>query len=52
MAFSLHQRTPLHVAARRGHVHTVGYLVDKGADINIRDRYLVSLLTICADLII
>ena len=32
----------MHVAAKRGLVDTVGYLVDKGADINTRDCNLVS----------
>lgn len=31
------QQTPLHVAARNGKADTVRYLVDKGADINIKD---------------
>ena len=35
---SLHQRTPLHRAARRGHVDTVICLVEQGADINIKDE--------------
>ena len=34
--------TPLHLAARRGHVDIVRYLVDKGADINIKDENWVS----------
>ena len=29
--------TPLHLAAQRGRYNLVGYLVDKGADVNIRD---------------
>ena len=29
--------TPLHWAAGQGHVDTVQYLIDKGADINIKD---------------
>ena len=28
--------TPLHLAAERGHVKMVNYLVDKGADIDIQ----------------
>ena len=35
---SLHQITPLHVAAERGHPRIVEYLVDKGADIDIQDK--------------
>ena len=31
------QMTPLHWAAGQGHVDTVQYLIDKGADINIKD---------------
>ena len=38
----LHQKAAVHVAAKRGLVDTVGYLVDQGADINIRDCNLVS----------
>ena len=34
--------TPLHLAARGGYVDTVRYLVDKGADTNIADRWGVS----------
>ena len=30
--------TPLHLAARQGHVDIVRYLVDKGADLNIKDE--------------
>ena len=30
--------TPLHVAAEQGNHEIVGYLVRKGADINITDR--------------
>lgn len=32
-----YQQTPLHIAAKEGHDHTVKYLVDKGADIHIKD---------------
>ena len=35
---SLHQITPLHVAAERGHRRIVEYLADKGADIDIQDK--------------
>ena len=34
--------TPLHLAARQGHVDIVRYLVDKGADLNIKDEDGVS----------
>ena len=34
---SSHQRTPLHQAAAEGHVSTVRFLVEMGADINIKD---------------
>ena len=35
---SLHQITPLHVAAERGHTRIVEYLVSKGAEIDIQDK--------------
>ena len=35
--YSPHQSTPLHKAANEGHVHIVRYLVEQGADINIKD---------------
>ena len=35
---SLHQITPLHVAAETGHTRIVEYLVDKGAHVNIQDK--------------
>ena len=34
----LFQRTPLHVAAEGARVKVVEYLVDQGADINIKDN--------------
>ena len=34
--------TPLHCAAPHGHVDVVRYLVDKGADLNIKDEDGVS----------
>ena len=36
------QRTPLHLAASNGHDYTVECLVEKGADMNIRDKTGVS----------
>ena len=39
---SPHQMTSLHFAALGGHVDTVRYLVDKGADTNIKDGHGVS----------
>jgi len=42
MFISLHQRTPLHVAAYRDNADAVAFLVDKGADINIKDKCDVS----------
>ena len=41
-AYSSHQRTPLHWAAREGHVDIVKYLVDKGGDPNIKDHFGVN----------
>ena len=37
------QRTPVHVAASKGHGHTVECLVKKGADIRIQDKAGVSM---------
>ena len=33
-----YQRTPLHVAASKGHDYTVEWLVKKGADMNTKDK--------------
>ena len=35
---SLYQMTPLHVAAERGYIKIVDYLVGKGADIDTQDE--------------
>ena len=40
--FSLHQSTPLHKAAERGHKDIVMFLVKKRADVSIKDRDGVS----------
>ena len=37
-----HQYTPLFVAAAKNHVDTVRYLVDKGADMNVKAENGVS----------
>ena len=37
LIYSPHQRTPLYWAADAGHVHIVRYLVEQGAEINIKD---------------
>ena len=43
--FLFHQQTPLHLAAERGRFeNTLKYLVDKGADINIKENYGVSII--------
>lgn len=41
--FSLYQRTPLHMAAEGGHKNVVDYLVDKGADVSLKDNAGVSI---------
>ena len=41
--FSLHQWTPLHIAARRGHKDIVKHLVDNKATLNIQDNEKVNL---------
>ena len=40
--YSPHQRTPLHSAAEAGHVDIARYLVEQGADLNIKDEIGVS----------
>ena len=40
--FSLKQWTPLHLAAREGHMTTVEFLINNGADINIQNNDEVS----------
>ena len=47
--YSPYQRTPLHIAAREGHVDIVRYLVDKDADPNIKDEDGVSECEYTAD---
>ena len=43
LSLSLHQMTPLHVAATKGgHKSIVQYLIDSGADINSKDDIGVS----------
>ena len=42
LPFIIHQMTYLHLAVEVGHMKTVKYLVDKGADINIKDDLGVS----------
>ena len=37
-----YQQTPLHVAASKGRDYMVEYLVEKGADMNIKDKNGVS----------
>ena len=38
MFYYYYQQTPLHIAAKKGRDHTVKYLVDKEADIHIKDK--------------
>ena len=37
VTLSLYQRTPLHIVAREGHEHTLKYIVDNGALIDVQD---------------
>ena len=39
---SPHQDTPLHMAAKGGHTDSVQYLIDKGAEINVKKNDGVS----------
>ena len=39
---SFQQSTPLHLAAKEGSYNVVRYLVDKGADVNIKNQFGVS----------
>lgn len=47
-AFSLNQQTPLHLAAREGHMDTVQLLVDKQANTNTQDIHRVSIICMIA----
>lgn len=52
--FILHQGTPIHWAAGKGHFDTMKYLFEKGASINIKDEYgviKVLLITVCVTLV-
>jgi len=40
--FSPYQWTPLYKAAGGGHADTVKYLIEEGADLNIKDNFGVS----------
>ena len=42
MVSSPHQWTPLHWAARGGHNDTVKYLIQAGADVNVKENIGVS----------
>ena len=42
MFISFQQAAPLHVAAYRDNVEAITFLVDKGADVNIKDNREVS----------
>ena len=48
---SAHQRTPMHIAAQGGQANTVKLLINKGADIDIKDNTGVSALRIIANLL-
>ena len=41
---SLHQQTPMHIAASKDYERTVKCLVNEGADINIKDNTGVSII--------
>ena len=45
--FPLQQLTPLHLAARKGHVDTVRYFAGQGVDIDIRNHNLVMYTNDC-----
>ena len=47
--FFIDQQTPLHVATRNGRDYTVKCLVEKGADINIKDKTGVGVTILTLD---
>ena len=40
--FFFQQNTPLHLVAKEGYLDVVRYIVDKGADVNVRNHCGVS----------
>ena len=46
--FSVHQMTPLHLAAEQGRSHVVKFLTEKGANVDIKNIKGVGIIGTCS----